>query len=125
MKVHGERLIQDTTTNPKSRSGLLPSHVRERCRGVGKGGEVAIGNSYSGSPSNLPSVVACNLSISLFWIAASVRHEIKSDGVYIAVFRSRVVHSHQERCKRSQGALDGLHHVAWSAARMVSPFLGL
>jgi hypothetical protein len=49
-EVHGERLIQGTTTNPKSRGVLLPSHGGERWRGVGEGGEVAGDDSSSGSP---------------------------------------------------------------------------
>jgi hypothetical protein len=56
-QVHGEKLIQDTTTNPKSRGGLLPSNGGERCRGVCEGGVAARGNFGSGSPSNLPLAV--------------------------------------------------------------------
>jgi hypothetical protein len=57
-KVHEERLMKYTTTNPKSRGGILPSHGGECCGGVGEGGEVAGGDSGSGSPSNLPPAVA-------------------------------------------------------------------
>jgi hypothetical protein len=42
-EVYGERLIQDSTTNPKSRGGLLPSHDGESCGGIGEGGEAARG----------------------------------------------------------------------------------
>jgi hypothetical protein len=49
-QVHGERLIQYTTTNPKSRDVLIPYHDGERCGGVGEGGEAAGGDSGSGSP---------------------------------------------------------------------------
>jgi hypothetical protein len=49
-QVHGEILIPGTTTNPKSRGGLLPSHGGERCRDVGEGGDAAKGNFGSGSP---------------------------------------------------------------------------
>jgi hypothetical protein len=50
-QVHEERLIQDTTTNPKSRGGLLPSHSGEHCGGVGEGSEAAAGGYFgSGSP---------------------------------------------------------------------------
>jgi hypothetical protein len=62
-ELHGERLIQYTTTNPKSMGALLPSHGGEHCRGVGEGGETIGGDSGSGSPFNLPSVVAYNPSI--------------------------------------------------------------
>jgi hypothetical protein len=83
-EVHGDRLTQHTTTNPKTRVGLLPSHGGERCRGVGEGGEETRGDFVSDSPSNLPQVVACNLSISLFFfISISIHHEIKFHEVYI------------------------------------------
>jgi hypothetical protein len=49
-QVLGEILIQDTTTNPKSQGGLLPSHGGGRCRGVDEGGEAAEGDFDSGSP---------------------------------------------------------------------------
>jgi hypothetical protein len=87
-QVHGEILIQDTSTNPKSRGVRLPSQVGERCRGVGGGGEAVGDDSGSGPPSNIPLVAAYSLYISLFSISASVHHEIKSMG-YIGVFRSK------------------------------------
>jgi hypothetical protein len=46
-EVHGGRLIQDTTTNPKSRGELFPSHGGERCGRVGEGGEATGGKSGS------------------------------------------------------------------------------
>jgi hypothetical protein len=49
-QVHGEILMQDTTTNPKFGGGLLPSHSGERCEGVGEGGEVTKGDFDSGPP---------------------------------------------------------------------------
>jgi hypothetical protein len=79
-QVHGERLIQDTTTKNKYRGGPLPSHGGERCGGVGEGGEAARGDSGSGSPSNLPLAVACILYVSLFSISTSIHCEIKSQG---------------------------------------------
>jgi hypothetical protein len=48
-QVHEERLIQDTTTNPNSRGGLLPSHGGGHYGGVGEGSEVAGGYFGSGS----------------------------------------------------------------------------
>jgi hypothetical protein len=76
--IHGERLIQDTTTNPKSMGGLLPSQGGERFGGVGEGGEAARVDSGSGSPSNLLPSVTCSLSASMFSIFAFVCCEIKS-----------------------------------------------
>jgi hypothetical protein len=75
--IHGERLIQDTTTNPKSMGGLLPSQG-EHFGGVGEGGEAARVDSDSGSPSNLLPPVTCSLSISVFSIFAFMCCEIKS-----------------------------------------------
>jgi hypothetical protein len=49
-EVHGEKLIQDTTINPKCRGGLLPSLGGEGYGGVGEGGEVDKGDSGSGPP---------------------------------------------------------------------------
>jgi hypothetical protein len=42
-EIHRERLIQDTTTNPKCRGVLILSHGGEHCGGVGEGGEAAGG----------------------------------------------------------------------------------
>jgi hypothetical protein len=82
-EVHGKRLIQDTTTNPKSMGGLIPSHGQERNGGVGEGEEAAEGDSGIGSPSNLPPAAACSLSVSLFLISASIHHENKYPKVHI------------------------------------------
>jgi hypothetical protein len=41
-QVHGETLMQYTTTNPKSKGGLLPSHGGEHSRSVGEGGEAIL-----------------------------------------------------------------------------------
>jgi hypothetical protein len=60
--------------------GLLSSHGGELCGGVGEGGELVRGDYGSGSPFNLPPIVAYSLSISMFSISASVCHEIKSRG---------------------------------------------
>jgi hypothetical protein len=79
-QVHGERLIQNTTINPKSRGWLLPSHGGERCEDVGQGGESVGGNSGSSSPSNLPPAAACSLSVFVFLIYAFVYHKINSEG---------------------------------------------
>jgi hypothetical protein len=95
-KVHGERLIQDTTANPKSRGALLPSHGGELCGGVGEGGEVAGGNSATGPLSNLPLTMAYNLFVSLFSISASVCCKIKSQGVYISIFTSNLRQRHED-----------------------------
>jgi hypothetical protein len=62
-QVHGERLIQDTTTNPKYSGGLLLSHGGEWCERVGEGGEAAEGDFNNDSLSNLAPVVACSLSV--------------------------------------------------------------
>jgi hypothetical protein len=86
-EVHGEILIQDNTTNPKYRGGLLPSDGGERYRCVGEGGEAVGGDSGRSSPSNLPLVVAWSFSVSLFSISASVHHECPK--VYIQGFRSK------------------------------------
>jgi hypothetical protein len=51
-EVIREILIPHTTTNPKSRCGLLHNHVGELRGGVGEGGEAVRGNFGSGYPSN-------------------------------------------------------------------------
>jgi hypothetical protein len=57
-QVHRERLIQDTTTNPKYSGGLIPSHGGEWCARAGEGVEAARGDFNSDSLSNLALVVA-------------------------------------------------------------------
>jgi hypothetical protein len=87
-EVHGERMKADTTTKPKYRRGLLPSHGGDRCGGIGECGEAAGGDSSSTFPSNLPLEAARSLSISVFLIFVSVHREIKYQRVYIVGFRS-------------------------------------
>jgi hypothetical protein len=90
-QIHGEILMQDTSTNPKFRGGLLPSPDGERCGGVGEGGETARGDSSSCSPSYLPLAAACSLSVSLFSISAFVHRENEYLKVYIEGFGSKQI----------------------------------
>jgi hypothetical protein len=80
-QVHKEGLIQDTTTNPKSRGGLLPSHGGEQCRGVGKGSEAARVNFGSGSSSNLPLVPAASFFLCFRSLPPSVM-KMNTRGIY-------------------------------------------
>jgi hypothetical protein len=76
--------------------GLLPSYGEEHCEGVGERGEAARGDSGNGSPSNLPPAAACSLYVAVFLVSASVHREIKSQGIYIGVFRSNPRRWHED-----------------------------
>jgi hypothetical protein len=63
--------------------------------------------------------MACSLYVLVFWISASVSHEIKSQGQFIVGFRSNPTWWHEYWRKRMSEGQNRLYHVASLLGRVM------
>jgi hypothetical protein len=74
-------------------------------------------------PSNLTPAVACSLSVSMFLISTYLHREIKSQGVYVGVFRPNPRRATRRLKKWMSEAEKRWYHAASLLGRMVAPHL--